>query len=174
MNLCSPIEKFEVRFQVKQNIVPTFKKAYAMPYGLKARVERKLNEMVRVGIIKPVSYCEWASPIVVVQKKEGDVRILTDFRLTVNKALNIDQYPLPTPDDIFANLAGGTVFSVLDLTGAYQQLKVHEDHQKFLTINTHVGMFQFTRLTYGISSAPAIFQSVIDKILGGMCMLLFR
>lgn len=167
-NLCTPIREFEVKFAVKEGIVPVVKKAYSMAYALQPKVEQKLKQMVAVGILKPVTHSEWASPIVVVPKKDGDVRICSDFRLTVNKVLNVDQYPLPRPDDIFADLAGGVIFSVLDLSGAYQQLRVHPDFQKFLTINTHIGLFQFTRLTYGISSAPAIFQSVMDQILGGI------
>lgn len=168
LNLCSPIKVFEVKFNIKDNVVPVIKKAYSMPYALKPRVEMKIDQMVAVGILKPVTNSEWASPIVVVPKKDGDIRICTDFRVTVNKVLNIDQYPLPRPDDIFASLAGGHVFTVLDLSGAYQQLKVHPDFQKYLTINTHVGLLQYTRLTYGIASAPAIFQSVIDQILCGI------
>lgn len=88
--------------------------------------------------------------------------------MTVNKVLNIDQYPLPTPEDIFAMLTGTTVFTASDLSGAYQQLKVHPEFKKYLTINTHIGMFRYTRLTYGIASAPAIFQVVMDQILAGL------
>lgn len=167
-NLCSPIKQFEVKFNIKEGVIPVVRKAYSMPYALKPRVENKLKQMVEVGILKPVTHCEWASPIVVVPKKDGDVRICSDFRLTVNKALNVDQYPLPTPDDIFASLAGGSIFTVLDLTGAYQQLMVHSEFRKYLTISTHLGLYQFSRLTYGISAAPAIFQSIMDQILSGI------
>lgn len=163
-----PIKDFEIKFTVKEEVKPIFRKAYSMPFALKPKVECKLKQMVSEGILKPVTQCEWASPIVVVSKKDGDVRICTDFRSTVNKAIKVDQYPLPTPEEIFASLAGGKWFTVLDLSGAYQQLRVHSDYQKFLTINTHIGMFQFTRLTYGISAAPAIFQCVMDQLLAGL------
>nr|CAI5833257.1 unnamed protein product [Callosobruchus analis] len=167
-NLCDPMDprSFEVKFNVKDEAKPVVRKAYDMPYALKPKVEKKIKQMVQVGILKAVNYSEWASPIVVVPKKDGDVRICADFRTTVNKALNVDQYPLPKPEDIFASLAG--IFTVLDLSGAYQQLKVSPEYQKYLTVNTHLGMFQYTRLTYGISCAPALFQSVMDTILAGL------
>lgn len=159
--LCRPINHFQVTFKTKPNSIPVFKKAYDMPFALKPRVERKIEQMVRAGILRRVRHSEWASPIVIVPKKDGDVRICSDFRSTINKVLNIDQYPLPKPDDI-------VIFTVLDLSGAYQQLEVSPGHQKLLTINTHMGLFQFTRLTYGIASAPAIFQSVMDQVLCGI------
>ncbi|XP_050502926.1 uncharacterized protein K02A2.6-like [Diabrotica virgifera virgifera] len=168
-NMCSPIKHFEVKFNIKDNVIPIFKKAYSMPYAIKPLVERKLDQMVQVGILKPVKHSEWASPIVVVAKKNTeDIRICTDFQVTVNKVLSVEQYPLPLPEDIFASLAGGKIFCCIDLSGAYQQLKVNEAFQKYLTINTHIGLFRFTRLTYGIASAPAIFQSIMDQILAGI------
>ncbi|XP_050509696.1 uncharacterized protein K02A2.6-like isoform X1 [Diabrotica virgifera virgifera] len=168
-NLCNPIKKFKINFSIKKDATPIFRKPYSMPYALKHKVEEKLGQMIKVGILKPVSFSEWASPIVIVPKKCGnDVRICVDFRVTVNKVLNVNQYPLPIPADIFASLAGGKIFCVLDMSGAYQQLQVHSDSQKYLTINTHMGMFRYTRLTYGIACAPALFQSVIDQILCGI------
>nr|CAI5833689.1 unnamed protein product [Callosobruchus analis] len=158
-NLCDPIRSFEVKFNVKDEAKPVVRKAYDMPYALKPKVEKKIKQMVQVGILKVVNYSEWASPIVVVPKKDGDVRICADFRTTVNKALNVDQYPLPKPEDIFASLAGGCIFTVLDLSGAYQQLKVSPEYQKYLTINTHLGMFQYTRLTYESKT----FMLVVDS-----------
>lgn len=167
-DLCSQIKNFEVRLNMKENAIPIFKKAYSMPFSLRPLVEKKLEEMVSVGILKRVTHSCWASPIVVIPKKTGDVCICTDFRTTVNKAINIEQYPLPIPEDIFAGLAGGKVFTVLDLSGAYQQLRVYPDHQKFLTINTHLGLFQYTRLTYGLLSAPVIFQCFMEQVLVGI------
>ena len=67
--------------------------------------------------------------------------------------------------DLFAQLAGGKVFSKLDMSQAYQQLPLDNDSKKLLVINTLRGLFQYTRLPYGVSTAPAIFQSVMDRIL---------
>lgn len=79
-----------------------------------------------------------------------------DYKLTVNKVIDTDHYLFLTPEDISASLCGGTIFSVIDLSGAYQQLKVHPDFQKCLAVNTHIGIFQFTKLTYGIFSTSLV------------------
>ena len=73
--------------------------------------------------------------------------------------LQVDQHPIPKAEDLFATLAGGKKFSKLDLSQAYQQVLLHPDDRKYTTINTHLGFFQYTRLPFGIASAPAISTS---------------
>ncbi len=75
---------------------------------------------------------------------------------------------MPTPEDIFAKLAGGKIFSKIDLTSAYLQLKVGQKSQPLLTVNTHRGLFRFKKLPYGISSAPFSFQAAMDQVLEGL------
>ena len=77
-------------------------------------------------------------------------------------------HPLPTPEDLFSTLSGGSVFTKLDLSSAYQQLQLSEDSKQYVTINTHKGLFQYQRLPFGVSTAPLIFQSVMDQILKGI------
>ena len=86
----------------------------------------------------------------------------------MNPVLDVDQYPLPSNEDIFATLSGGVYFSKLDLSNAYQQLELEEDAKKVLTINTHKDLFRIERLNFGVSSAPAIFQSVMGRVLSGV------
>ena len=75
---------------------------------------------------------------------------------------------MPKPEDLFSTLAGGQKFSKLDLENAYQQLKVDPSSRKYLTISTHKGLYQYTRLPFGVASAPAIFQHVMERILDGI------
>ena len=98
-------------------------------------------------------------------KKDESVRLCGDYKTTVNRDLDVDQYPLPKPDDLFATLAGGQHFSKIDLTSAYQQLQLDEESQPLTTINTHRRLFQYTRLPFGVASAPALFQKVMDTVL---------
>lgn len=88
--------------------------------------------------------------------------------MTVNRVISEEQYPLPNTDDIFARLAGGQKLSKLDLSQAYSQLELDEDSEECLNINTHLWLFQYSRLPYGVSSASAIFQSVMDQVLLGL------
>ena len=72
------------------------------------------------GVIEPVLSSDWAAPIVPVIKTDGTVRICGDYKLTVNKELEKDVYPLPRVEDLFSSLSGGTFFTKLDMTHAYQ------------------------------------------------------
>ena len=93
-------------------------------------------------------------------KKDGtSLRICGDFKVTVNQVSKLDKYPIPKIDDLFAQLAGGKMFTKLDMSQAYQQLVLEEDSRKYVVINTHRGLFRYNRLPFGISSAPGIFQS---------------
>lgn len=139
-----------------------------MPFGVRLAVEQELDRLVRLGIIVPVSKSKFASPIVIVKKPNGSIRICVDCKKTINRYVEMDHYPLPVIDELLADLSSSKVFCVLDLTGAYQQLRVSESSQEFLTVNTHKGLFRFTRLVFGVKNAPAIFQAKMDEILRGI------
>jgi hypothetical protein len=115
-----------------------------------------------------VSFSEWASPLVPVVKADGGLRLFGDYKATLNTCLLTDQYPLPIFSEMSQKWVVCKYFSKLDLKKAYLQLKVHEDSQKYLTVNTPKGLFQYSRLVYGVASAPALFQQVMDEILQGL------
>ena len=79
-------------------------------------------------------------------KKNGAVCICGGFKATINSQLKAEQHPLPKVEDIFANLAGGKQFYKIDFKNVYLQMIMEEDSQKLLVINTHKGLYQFTRL----------------------------
>ena len=109
----------------------------------------------------------WATPLVVVPKPDLSVRLCGDYKVTVNQTISEEQYPIPNID-MFATLAGGKTFTKLDLLQAYLQLELDQESEEYLTVNTSLGLFRYKRLVYGVSSAPAIFQSVMDQILVGL------
>ena len=106
----------------------------------------------------PAQHSEWAAPIVPIMKRDGSIRLCSDYKVTVNRVLTPDNYPLPQIEDIFAELQVEKLFSKLDLSQAYQQLPLDPDSKKFTTINTHKSLFQFERLPFGISTATSIFN----------------
>ena len=79
-------------------------------------------------MLKKISHSEWASPVVPVSKADGSIRICGDYKVTVNPVLQVDQFPMPRPEDLFVTLAGGRKFSKLDLTHAYQQVLLHPEY----------------------------------------------
>ena len=132
-------------------------------------VEDELERLVEEGTLKPVDYAEWAAPIVAVLKSDRkSAQVCGDFRMTVNPVSKLHRYPLPKVDDLFATLSEGKVFTKIDLIQAYQQLKLNPQSQKYLVINTHKGLFKYTRLPFGVSSAPGIFQKTMESLLHGI------
>ncbi|KAM7284083.1 uncharacterized protein ISCGN_001186 [Ixodes scapularis] len=147
---------------------PKFLKARNVPYALRSAVEEELQKLEQMGVIKQVSTSEFATPIVPVVKKDGTIRVCGDYKTTLNPVLDTEQYPLPKLEEILAALAGGKYFSKLDLSRAYQQVEMSEDSKKLLTLNTHKGLFAVNRLPFGVASAPALFQRIMDNILKGL------
>ena len=162
------MKTFEAILQLKPGAKPKFCKARPVPFALKAAIDRELDRLESEGILEKVSYSEWAAPIVPVPKQEGNIRLCGDYKVTINPQLEVDQYPLPKPDNIFATLSGGKWFSKIDLKHAYQQIQLAESSKPLVTINTHRGLYQYTRLPFGVASAPALFQKVMDTVLQGL------
>ena len=91
--------------------------------------------------------------------------ICGDYKVTINQVAKLDGYQLPKIEDIFSKLSGGTIFTKLDLTSAYQQIPLDEESKRFTTINTPRGLFRYNRLPFEIASAPAIFQRIMENLL---------
>ena len=160
---------FEATLEVDPEAIPRFCKARTVPYSMRVKVEDELNRLVKEGILEPVDYSDWAAPIVAVLKSyKKSVRICGDFRMTVNPISKLNRYPLPKVEDIFAMLKKGKAFTKLDLSQAYQQISLNANSRKFVVINTHKGLFRYTRLPYGIASAPGIFQKAMEQLLQGI------
>ena len=132
-----------------------------------AQIEKELERNVKNGVLEPVNIALCAFSTVNIVKPNDDIRICCDFK-PLNRIMVVDQYPIPIPAEMFSSLAGGKMFSKIDLKDAYNQLRVDEESQKWLVINTHKELFKYRRLPFGISSAPAIFQRTIAKVLEGV------
>jgi len=156
------IKNFKARVVLKDDATPRFLKARTLPYAVREKVDRELDEMERTGVIEKISTSEWASPIVVVPKPNGLVRITADFKHTVNSQLHVTQYPIAVPEDIFATVSHDKLFSKFDGSNAYHQMELDEASKTFLVINIHRGLYRYNFLPQGVASAPAIFQEFMD------------
>lgn len=163
----TPINGFRAEL-VMNSETPIFKKAYEVPYRLRDAVSVYLDKLEHEKVITPIDTSEWASPIIIVKKKNNDIRLVIDCKVSINKFLIPNSYPLPTAQDIFANLANCKFFCALDLEGAYTQLELTERSKKFVVINTMKGLYTYNRLPQGASSSASIFQQVMDKVLEGI------
>ncbi|XP_062374782.1 uncharacterized protein K02A2.6-like [Sardina pilchardus] len=153
-----------VKLCVDPKAQPRFFKPRPVPYAMRVKVEAELERLQQAGVIEPVEFSNWAAPIVPVLKEDGGLRICGDYKLTINQASQLDTYPLPRVEDLFARLAGGKTFTKLDMSHAYQQLLLDEESKQYVTINTHKGLFKYNRLVFGVASSPAIFQRTMDNL----------
>ncbi|KAK9529796.1 hypothetical protein VZT92_013867 [Zoarces viviparus] len=140
---------------------------------MKDRVEEELRKLEEANIISPVKHSEWAAPIVPVVKKDKSFHLCGDYKVSANQAVETETYPLPRLEELLATLSGGKIFSKIDSATAYQQVLLDDDSKKYTTINTHRGLFVYNRLPFGISSAPSIFQQIMENLMKGLPVVVF-
>ena len=157
---CSQKASIQLRPDADLKIIP-FRRP---PMHLRKQIEVELDRLVKREVLEPANNALCAFPTVNVVKQSGSVQICGDFK-PLNKFMVVDQHPIPHLSHLFTVLVGGQKFSKLYLSDAYNQLELDSESQKYLVINMHKGLFKFRRLPFGVSSAPAIFQRVMNKVL---------
>ncbi|XP_044180073.1 uncharacterized protein K02A2.6-like [Acropora millepora] len=162
------IKGFKAELKVKENAPPQYFKPRTVPFALRDKVEAEIQRLEKAGVLKKVESSDWATPIVPVLKPNGTIRICGDFKVTLNQYLDVPEYPMPTSEELFTKLNGGELFTKLDLSHAYQQVVLDKKSQPYVTVTTHLGLYRYTRLPFGVAAAPAIFQQIIDKMLDGL------
>jgi hypothetical protein len=161
-------EKFTVHIEIDKDARPVFKKARPVVFALRDKVEQAIDLLVKQNVWEPVEHSKWASPLVVVMKKDGQVRLCGDYKSTVNQVSSVVSYPLPTVNELLSKLTGGKIFTKLDMAQAYHQLRLDDESAEILTLNTIKGLFRVKRLPFGISSAVGIFQKFMETVLAGI------
>ncbi|XP_036324968.1 uncharacterized protein K02A2.6-like [Rhagoletis pomonella] len=156
-------KSFEAHLQLKPNAVPKYFKARPLPFSQMEAFKREAQRLVDKGIWKPLHFSNWAAPIVVVPKTNGRIRICGIKAL--NAQLDVDQYPIPRVEELFQTLRGSKLFTKIDLSDAYFQVEMDEASKKLTVVNTPAGLFEYQRLPFGVASAPAIFQRLLEQII---------
>ena len=162
-----------VRIRVAESIRPVAQPHRRTPFHVRKQVEEKLRPLESDDIIERAEGpMPCVSPIVVVPKssKPNEIRICVDMR-SLSKAIIGEWHVIPTIDDVLSDLNGCTVFSKIELNQGYHQIPLHSDSRPLTTFSTHVGLFRYKRLNFGLSSAAEIFQKkVSDAICGIPCV----
>ena len=132
----------------------------------RSEVQKLLNQILENGVVEP-SASPWASPIVLVKKKDGSTRFCVDYR-KVNEVTRKDAYPLPRIDTTLDTLAGSQWFSTIDLVSGYWQVEIEQEDRLKTAFCTTEGLFQFRVMPFGLCNAPATFQRLMDLVLSGL------
>lgn len=159
------LKDYKVKIHIDTMITPVAQKPRRIPFSLREKLEQKLDELLKLDIIERVEGpTPWVSPVVIVPKPSGDIRLCVDMR-QANQAVIRERHMIPTVEEILYDLNGSSVFSKLDLCQGFHQLVLDERSRYITCFQTHVGLFRYIRLNFGISSAPELFQYVIQQVL---------
>ena len=154
--------------QTRSEVQPVVHAPRRVPFALRDRLKSEIDQEESLGVIVKVDeLTDWVNSITIVEKKNGSLRICLDPR-DLNKALKREHYSCPTVDDIAAKLHGARVFTVLDATRGYWQVKLDQKSSLLTTFNTPFGRYRFTRLPFGVNSAQDVFQKEIDLTYEGL------
>lgn len=128
------------------------------------KLRTALNEMEELGIIRK-SQSEYSSPLVLVVKPSGDLRICNDFRW-LNARTVKDAHPLPHQTDALAALGGNVFFSTMDLTSGFYNIRMHEDDKRYTAFSSPFGLHEYNRMPQGLTNSPATFMRMMMSIFG--------
>ena len=148
------------------NAKPIKQAPYRPPFAKRKVAEKEMERMLAQGVIEPSS-SPWASPVVLVTKKDGSIRFCVDFR-KVNGVTVKDAYPLPRIVDCLDTLGGARWFCTLDLASGYWQVPMKEGDKEKTAFTTGTGLYQFTVMPFGLSNAPANFERLMERVLSGL------
>lgn len=144
---------------------PVHRRPYRVSHAERLVIQREVDKMLSNEIVEPSS-SPWASPVVLVKKKDGTWRFCVDYR-HLNKITKKDVYPLPRIDDALDCLHGARYFSSIDLRSGYWQIAVDEQDREKTAFVTPDGLYQFRVMPFGLCNAPATFERMMDSLLRG-------
>lgn len=130
------------------------------------QVKKIINDILANGVIRE-SHSEYASPIVLVRKKNGELRMCVDYR-DVNKRVVKERYPLPIIQDQINALCHAKYFTTLDMKSGFYQMRIEESSKHITAFVTPDGHYEFNRVPFGYVNSPSVYQRAIDKALGNL------
>ena len=152
----------------ESQVEPVISAASWLPFKLEERVNAKLDQMVKEGIITQVKEpTEWVSRMMVVGKSDGDVRICMDPS-ALNKAIQRPHFTVPTPEQLFSRVGKARFFCTLDAASGFYQIPLSPKSSKLCTMATPRGRYRFLRMPFGICSAPEMYIQTMQELFGDL------
>lgn len=145
---------------------PIHQPPYPSAWKARANIQTQVDEMLEAGVIEPPT-SPWASPVVLIKKKDGSWRFCVDYR-KLNSITIKDVYPLPRIEDALSRLEGSFLFSIMDMQSGYWQVEMNPKDREKTAFITADGLFQFRVMPFGLSNAPSTFQRMMDVLLAGL------
>ncbi|GFW52084.1 hypothetical protein TNCV_2819531 [Trichonephila clavipes] len=142
--------------------IPVYQPARRLSFSENQDVNKQIDEWLEQGIVRPSS-SEYASPIVLVKKKDGTTRLCVDYR-RLNRKLVKDRFPLPLIEDVLDRLQGAKVYTTLDLKNGFFHVDVNEDCKHLTSFVVPDGQFEFNKVPFGLSTSPSVFQRYVYSI----------
>ncbi|XP_072022821.1 uncharacterized protein [Amphiura filiformis] len=145
---------------------PIRSRPYPIPHALRETVKDEVKAMIDMGVVEP-SESPYAAPLVIVKKTDGSNRVCCDMR-KINRVTVFDAEPTPDQSEIFAKLANDHFFTKIDLSKGYWQVPLTEHAKPLTAFITHDGLYQFTRMAFGLVNSGATFNRIMRKLLRGL------
>ena len=168
------IKGFAHKVRIDTKVPPVRQTLRQIPFALREKVKQEVQRLVEADVVEKVEASDWISNLVIVQKKDGRIRLCVDMR-SANRAVVTDGFPIPRIEELLHTMKNGVMYSKIDLSEAYLQLSLHEDSRDLTTFIVPDGLFRFKRCPFGLASCPSAFQAVMSKILhdipGVVCYL---
>lgn len=129
-------------------------------------IDDQVADLLRLGIIVP-STSSVSSPVVVVKKKDGTRRMCVDYR-TVNQCTTSLRYPMPNAKTLLDRMSGKRIFATMDLRSGFHQVPMSQQSQYLTAFATAGGLYEYTRVPFGLKNAPGFFQKTMASVFAGL------
>jgi len=159
----------EYHIRINEQCHPTQQAPRRIPVAIRDQLKATLDQLTQQGVLKPVTEpTAWISSMVAVKKKNGNLRICLDPK-DLNCAIQREHYQLPTIEDVATRLHGAKLFTILDVRNGFWHVSLDEQSSLLTTFHTPFGRYRWTRMPFGICSAPEVFQRKMHELIEGLC-----